>query len=307
MQFPNWANNCLECARASNRFEAAFEAPTSKSLQMKNFAKDLKDQTDLRIRELKSEITDPSLHAERALTIYLDALEKLRVFHRKYKFCSTEEEIHFFKEIKPQITREILFYGEVWRITASMPPEALTARRKFVRTELRTLRQYFARHTDFHRYIRSGSSYLDHLYFTRKHFDLRLVPDHFFLQADRTFSSSHDYILARLHACERLGTFLTDQIDKNQHERCEVSRQKWTGSKVGLIELLYALHTEGVFNHGKADLKEIAILFEQAFQVDLGQYHRTFLEIRARKQERTKFLNSISERLTARMDDADAR
>ena len=36
----------------------------------------------------------------------------------------------------------------------------------------------------------------------------------------------------------------------------------WTGSKVALIELIYALHTEGVFNNGAADLKNIAEYFE---------------------------------------------
>jgi hypothetical protein len=80
---------------------------------------------------------------------------------------------------------------------------------------------------------------------------------------------------------------------------------QWTGSKVALIELLYALHTEGVFNHGNADLKEVANIFEAAFNVDLGQYHRTFLEIRARKSERAKFLSSLKEKLLVRMEEAD--
>jgi len=81
--------------------------------------------------------------------------------------------------------------------------------------------------------------------------------------------------------------------------------QKWTGSKVALIELIYALHTEGVFNQGASELKEVATFFEEAFEVDLGQFNRTFLEIRARKSERTKFLNTLKEKLILRMDDAD--
>ena len=42
-----------------------------------------------------------------------------------------------------------------------------------------------------------------------------------------------------------------------------------------------------------ADLKDIAEYFEYTFDIDLGQYRRTFLEIRVRKSERTKFLNAL--------------
>ena len=79
----------------------------------------------------------------------------------------------------------------------------------------------------------------------------------------------------------------------------------WTGSKVALIELLYALHTEGVFNNGTSDLKDIAEYFENVFSIDLGQYHRAFLEIRMRKTDKTKFLNGMKEKLIRRMENTD--
>ncbi len=79
----------------------------------------------------------------------------------------------------------------------------------------------------------------------------------------------------------------------------------WTGSKVALTELLYALHSEGVFNNGAVDLKNIVEYFEQIFEIDLGQYRRAFLEIRARKSDRTKFITSLNETLIKRMDNAD--
>ena len=71
------------------------------------------------------------------------------------------------------------------------------------------------------------------------------------------------------------------------------------------MELIYALHADGVFNNGTSELKEVATFFESAFDVDLGQFNRTFLEIRSRQSERTKFLNTLKEKLILRMDDAD--
>lgn len=68
---------------------------------------------------------------------------------------------------------------------------------------------------------------------------------------------------------------------------------------------MYALHSQGVFNNGAVDLKDIAEYFEHIFEIDLGQYRRAFLEIRARKSERTKFITSLNETLLKRMDNAD--
>jgi hypothetical protein len=80
---------------------------------------------------------------------------------------------------------------------------------------------------------------------------------------------------------------------------------KWTGSKVALIELIYTLHIEGVFNNGDSGLKEVTRFFEKAFNIDLGQFNRVFLEIRNRKSERTTFLNTLKNQLIIRMDEAD--
>jgi hypothetical protein len=61
----------------------------------------------------------------------------------------------------------------------------------------------------------------------------------------------------------------------------------------------------GVFNNGTASLKDIAETFEELFGIDLGQYRRNFLEIRTRREDRTRFLNSLKSNLIRRMDDSD--
>lgn len=49
----------------------------------------------------------------------------------------------------------------------------------------------------------------------------------------------------------------------------------------------------------------MAEYFENVFNIDLGQYHRTFLEIRIRKSDQTKFLNALKEKLVKRMLNTD--
>jgi hypothetical protein len=91
--------------------------------------------------------------------------------------------------------------------------------------------------------------------------------------------------------------------EKSQHE--PKGKMIWTGTKVALTELLYALHSKGVFNNGAIELKEIASFFEENFNIDLGQYRRTFLEIRDRKSDKTKFINALEEELLKRMEETD--
>jgi hypothetical protein len=83
------------------------------------------------------------------------------------------------------------------------------------------------------------------------------------------------------------------------------SNLKWTAPKAAIIELLYAFHADGCFNNGNANITQIATAFESAFNIELGQFSRTFLEINARKTGRTKYLDSLKEKLLKRMDEVD--
>ena len=79
----------------------------------------------------------------------------------------------------------------------------------------------------------------------------------------------------------------------------------WTGKKVALIELIYALFIDGAYNNGNADLTDIVKSFEIAFQIDLGNFSRTFSEIKARKMNRIKYMEVLTDKLSAKMDESD--
>lgn len=182
------------------------------------------------------------------------------------------------------------------------------------------LKRYFDHNLEFYRYYRTHSNYLDHKYFVRGKQDIRLTLDSFFFETDPNFSTSHDFKVSNIPANDLLNVYLEDELNKldlrdvnnGKSQQGRLSGEQkgklvWTESKVSLIELMYALHARGVFNKGTADLKEVAAFFEDTFSIELGQYHRTFLEIRIRKTGRTKFLDSLHENLIRRMDEADEK
>jgi hypothetical protein len=277
---------------------------------MIKFSESLMLELDMQLRNIHSETVNPIEYAEAAIKVLIPALEKLKAYFLKYKFSNQIEEIIFFKDIKPKLASKLIYYNEVYNMATNKPVASKKSVRKFYATELDKLQRYFEENSEFYKYYRTGNRCLDNKYFIRDQHDIRLTLDSFYLQADHRFSTSHDYKVARILANDLMKQHIEKEMATLNTKTKTITatdekKLHWTGSKVALIELIYALHAEAVFNGGNAELKETVTHFETMFNIELKQFHRTFLEIRSRKSERTKFLTTLKEKLILRMDDAD--
>ncbi|PKP16254.1 MAG: tetracycline regulation of excision, RteC [Bacteroidetes bacterium HGW-Bacteroidetes-23] len=249
---------------------------------------------------------NPIQHCPQAINLLMEEYENLRATFITQK-PTKQEEINFFKHEKPKLTSQIIYYNEMFKIETNKPVASEKTIRKYYNSQLKKREQFFIDNAEFYRYFKKGNQYLDDKYFLRNQHDCNLVLDSFYFQIDKQFATSHDYKAAQIIANEQLQIYLLEKLKKPTASKNSSQEKvvKWTGSKVGIIELIYALHTEGVFNHGAADIREIVQGFSRAFDIEIGQYHRTFNEIINRKSERTKFLISLKDNLINRMDQAD--
>jgi hypothetical protein len=277
---------------------------------MKAVAASLQADVDKRLSAIKTENNNSLQVAQLAIKVLIASLEKLKTSCLQYTFASKLEEIEFFREIKPQLASQLIYYNEIYTIESNKPFGSKKTLRKYFSNELAKLEKFFNDNREFYRYYRRGDRSFDKKYFLRGKYNSIYSIDSYYFQADQRFSTSHDYKIAQILAHDKLKLYLESEIA--QLATIEIQSQKetnkslkWTSSKVDLTELLFALHTEGVFNHGKADLKELASFFESTFQIELGQFHKTFLEIRERKSDRTKFITALKENLITRMELAD--
>lgn len=258
------------------------------------------------------EIDDTLVRCERAIELIINSISQLKVLFFEGNFKNQEQEIEFFKNIKPKFTSKLIYYNIIYKIEARLPNGGERVVKTYIKNELDKIKDYFYNNHEFNKYRRTGSNYLDNKYYVRGAVDIKLAIDSFYFEADQNFATSHDFKLAKIMAHDLLQVYLEDKLRAIEYKALKEKSQlnhnaklTWTASKVALIELLYALQSEGAFNNGKADLKEISEHFEKTFDIDLGQYRRTFLEIRARKTERTKYLNTLKVTLKKRMDDSD--
>ena len=239
------------------------------------------------------------------------AIEELKSFILKYKFKTETEEVRFFKEVKPQFTSRLIFHLMVYNIETKKPNGGKEILKKYLVKELDKLKHYFDYNLDFYKYFRAGGIYLDHKYFVRDTYDIQLTLDGHIFENDTRFSTTHDFKVTKILAHDRLQVHLENELaylesrDANYIYSNHKFKLTWTDSKTALVELIYALHSQGAFDNGRADIKEIAAYFETTFDIDLGGYYRTYLEIRARKSARTKYLSTLQEKLIKRMDDLD--
>ncbi|WP_338839201.1 RteC domain-containing protein [Flavobacterium ginsenosidimutans] len=276
---------------------------------MINYCSKVLQELDDKILDLEIELTSPIQLAETAVTLVLDYLRDVKEFVLKRSFENAEEEIYFFKKLKPSILSKLIYYNSVYKIEMKKPYGGDRIIKTYLNQELTKLKRFFDNNLEFYKYYRTNSTYLDNLYFVRGKFDIKLSLDTYYFESDQNFSTTHDYKVAKIIAYDLIQVYLEDQLfnikkySPTKDKAINKSNLNWTASKSALIELIYALHSQAVFENGNTDIKSIAKAFERAFNVDLGDIYHTFLELRNRKTNRTKFIDALLDGLIKKMDE----
>ena len=259
----------------------------------------------------KNEITKST----QILTFLESKLEELKSFIVQYGFKTEEEEILFFKEIKPKIISKLIFYMSVYKIEINRPKGSCSIIETYFLAELDRLKHYFDRNIEMYHYYRTGCTHFDKIYFLRnRDSDIPMNIASFYFERDIRFSTGYDYKIAKIIANDFLEQYINSQLVKLKkdseigHEVCTglKTRETWTASKTDLAELIYALDTAKCINHGNIKLKTLASYLEDIFNVNIGDIYRIYLEIRERKGSPTLFLDRLRDNLTERMIKADS-
>jgi hypothetical protein len=270
--------------------------------------------------ELEKELSNAPENTENILetsrkssTILLKYISRLKKFINNYVFENNAEEINFFKNIKPRFLEKLIYFQKVYKIQFHLPLGYSETVKNYYLKELEKINDFFKTNNEFYSYYRTGSDTLDQIYFIRKEPDSWLLLNFEDYETDMLFTTIYDQKLAKILAFKQISEFLKSAIKKleinkeisDDDESQKKNQLSWTGPKVALVELLYALQSSGSINNGTIDLKELANHFQFYFNIDLGNYYRMFQDMRIRKINRSTFLDLLKNRLIQRMDEAD--
>lgn len=272
---------------------------------MENFYNTTVSNLKAKINELEVEMPCSLQRTEIIIQHINNCLSEIKelVLHKGFK--DENEEIFFFKYQKPAIVSKLIYYNAIYKIETKKPNDS-KAIRKYLNEELRKLKRYFDNNLEFYKYYRTKNSFIDNKLFLRGKHDIKLSLDTVYFETDHRFSTSHDYKAAKIIANDLIQLYLEDQLNNNNYsnqKKSNTSPLNWKGNKTALTELIYALYSQGVF--GNADIKVIAKTFEIAFNISLGDFYHTFMELKSRKLNRTKFLDSLRDALIRKMDEED--
>lgn len=250
--------------------------------------------------------------AKRMIDILNPYCDKLRKIAHDNSF-SEEDEIVFFKEIKPNILGKIKYFTKVYE--AEINKSYVNDEVEYYKELIYKMQESIKKNTAIYKYYRSGATNLDKYYFTRASKQENIGVDFISLEKDPLFSTIGDAFITSIKANDMLYIYLTEKIKKLLDQDSPIIQPpplasgtfKWTDTKIAAIELGYALFSRGVINNGTADIKEIMQFLEQIFNIELGDYYRSYLSIRERKKDKTVFLTSLIDSLNKKMNEDDSR
>ena len=267
------------------------------------------------LARLKSRTHDFVMLIEKAMGLCENAIIEMREMVIQDGFCDQNQEIYFFKHVKPLVNSKLIFYTELFNIESYRPKGSRKAQTKYLEHVLQELHEYFEENAEFCQYYMRKQTYLDHLYFVRGKANCRIHIDNISNRVDPQFSTGYDQTLAKIIAHKKLMKYANNEIEKlkdnpatnltGETQKPYRSGAEWTGHNVEAIELIYAIHSAKVINYGKIEIIEIAKLFEKMFNIKLDDFYRTFKDIQSRKTVKTRFLDSLKQALLKRLEDLD--
>ncbi|PXV61112.1 RteC protein [Dysgonomonas alginatilytica] len=281
---------------------------------MKKYTCELIEKLNYQLKIIDLEEENIFVKAPKAIELLEGTFVELKSFVFTYSFKGLEEEIYFFKDIKPQLFSKLIYYRKIYNIETIRPNGSLESQKAHFKKELDHIKTFFDRNLDFYKYYRTGCTHFDKYYFVRGKPDIQLNLDSFYFERDPTFSTSFDFKIAKILANEMLSIYLNGELVKLETYSIQpysaepyspMVKLTWTGKKAELVEQIYGWEGTSCFNNGNVNIKELTEYIEYVFNINLGDYYHTFLEMRDRKGSRTIFLDKLIKYLNGRMDEAD--
>ena len=249
--------------------------------------------------EIETSCMDSDVSSDKAIYMidFIRPLfEELREFIHQYTFQDANEEILFFKDIKPFILSKLIYFNDIYLLELRKPNGSKEVLKEYYKKKQTAITEFCNANLDFYQYYRSKATHLDRYYFLREHENYKLCHNCGMFDKDPMLEI---YLQQRLQELER------KEVIENSRTSLPDNPFLWTGTKIAAIELGYAIYAAGVLNNGNADIKEIMTYIEASFKIDLGDYYRTYLAIRERKKDKTSFLTNLINKLLQKMDEDD--
>ncbi len=88
---------------------------------MINYCHTMINELDNRINDLTYEPNNSLISYENAIILVLQKLEEIKKYIKKTGFKNEEDEIMFFKQLKPQLVSKLIYFNSIYKIETKRP------------------------------------------------------------------------------------------------------------------------------------------------------------------------------------------
>lgn len=276
---------------------------------MRNFSEKLYAKMLQQLNIVANEAEHELQKAHRSFDVVKEALKALKDFLGTYQFKDEKDEIFFYKEVKPRFLSELYYWKELFHLYSHAPKGAKKRIIRYYEAQITYLQTAVQRHNDLYIYYQMGYDHNDSDLFLKRPSDHTIYLS-YDLELDARFANINSDALGLILAHEKICNYIGQRIMQLKGKHVDtlethkpLSRLSWTDTKAALIELGYALFAKGAVNSGNAAIKDIMNTLETIFNVQLGNYYRSYLDMNIRKKSRTPYLDSLKQSLEYKMDE----
>ncbi len=261
-------------------------------------------------QSIKLQSNEAIIDATKEMISFLyEKLESMKRYVLSSSFNSPDDEIHFFKKVKPNIHSLLIFYKHVYNVEITRPigncKKNVVYYTDYLEKVSKSNKRYY-RNNSFYQYTKSGRTDKDELYFLRhKDNDVIYTGNLTFTFIDFQFTTFYDSVLSLIIAEEKLTSYIESKISVSKccDNNKNVEGLNWSNSKSSMIELIYALHISKSIP--QSNIRKIANVFERVFDIKLGDIHHTYHRMKYRTDSRTLFLDQLKNALESHLGQKD--
>ncbi|RPD43078.1 RteC domain-containing protein [Chitinophaga barathri] len=242
--------------------------------------------------------------------ICAEAVQQINAAVETQEFTDTDEQIHFFRKLRPQIDGRLFYYLQLLRLLAATPVTGLADKQKTYREEVDKITNFRNDNKEFLLYCELNFDFLDLYYFTRSttvfHFSgqVTIADKRYYAPKSHEMAADTGYRLLEQYLDKLM--YGADMHKWSQAPGREHGGLQWTGTIAALTELAYAVNELGMLGGRKLEINKLAEFFERIFGIRFINIYKAYEGIRIRKRQRTPFLDALRTALVARFEYDDA-
>lgn len=224
-------------------------------------------------------------------------------------FSNSNDEIEFFKLLKPQIIKELLYFIDVYNIERDNTRTSHEHEISYYKSWIQQIHTSFTIDNHLKGYFDLGRSERDIEYFTRFQSNALYHTNSIECMQDPGFSTFHDKNYANYLARKNTLFYLKNRIltlesiqNLEKNNPGPVAGVRWNGSKSDLIQVIYGLYIAQRNNKNKISLLNVTRLFEIFFHIKFSNINVSIHQLKNAKKDRFPFIKRMLTMLNSDKD-----